>query len=738
MKKLLFLIALCALIAACSDTPSDSSEEHVEPPIDIPDSLHVSILHYNGTDAIYELAASQNSYIFSGALGDGDHRTIERNFYIDTVVFDISPNFSPCKDTTLLTFKLDGKKIETIGSKWGRRALPLPDEKKHTIEISTESTCNHTTATFDIIPSEKPGSVFKHVDRFYLSFFPNIGNLLYKNGSLFLTITPSVEPQYYEGDTTLSRCKLMSGEDSLIIPVTFDKYKKRLGTLAHTNADSTKLTPFTDAHEEFSLACALYYQSWKVPAKVDSVKYFQPIPVSFKRTLDAPYIGEHDGVIDILRESNMLSYFVIIRAHKRGTDEVVHKIHYSYVQDTIHVGTSWYLPKDSVGCPADIDSIYAYVMPYVQATSESFELRQYLYSKYGMSCLDGKWCPEDADTKQDFDTTLAKLFTKHDGMDPHTWMSAFAWERDPPGPCELPKSSSSIKIESSSSSSAKACTKNNVGEMIADEDSMYYVCENEKWRDAEYAETDIMKACTNANEGERFEKKSEYNYGNGKLICKNSMWNTEKIYDNDITDYTNPDITYKTFVDKRDNHSYKIIDIGTQTWFAENLVYTNDTLTGVSCHNNQPKNCEIGGARYTWSAAMNLPEKYETQLASGILSEPVQGVCPDGWRIPSRADWEALSEYVSNNKTANSASNALKAKGAWNFDEYDDISDEFGFSAIPADEDEIAHFCSSTETNDPKKGVYDWFLSTFESAPQDGFLFMPNTTFSVRCIKNNE
>ena len=570
MKKVLFLILLCAWIAGCSDSsstfPSENPKESIQP-IERADSLYVKILHYNGTDKIYELAAYQDSYLFNGELGDGDHYTIERNFYIDTVVFDVSPRFHQCKDSSSLTYKIDGKKVETVESKWGRQALSLPDEEKHTIEISAESTCNRTTVTFDIVPSENPGKIFKHVDRFYLSFSPRINSFSYKNGSLFFTIFPSVAPQYYEGDTTLSRCKLMSGDDSLIIPITFDKYKKRLGTLAHINADSTKLTSFTDTRKNFSLTCALYYQSWKVPAKVDSVNYFQPFSVSFRKTIEAPYIGELNGKIDILRESDLLSYLVIIRAHKRGTDEVVHKIYYDYIQDTLRVGTNWYLPQDSLGCLVDIDSIYAYTLPYVLATPESYKIWDYLHSKYAISCLDGKWCSEDADMKQDFDTTLAKLFTKYDGMDPHTWMSAFAWERDPPGPCNLPKSSSSSKkAESSSSSAFEKCTEDNLGKMdsmYVNQTVYYYVCYFQKWNDATDNEIYLKKSCTRKNHGEVVID------GRGlKYICA-SDWRLATIYDEETIDYTNPDIDYKTFTDNRNGKTYKIVDIGTQTWFAQ-------------------------------------------------------------------------------------------------------------------------------------------------------------------------
>ncbi len=750
MKKVLFLIFLCAWIAGCSDSsstfPSENPKESIQP-IERADSLYVKILHYNGTDKIYELAAYQDSYLFNGELGDGDHYTIERNFYIDTVVFDVSPRFHQCKDSSSLTYKIDGKKVETVESKWGRQALSLPDEEKHTIEISAESTCNRTTVTFDIVPSENPGKIFKHVDRFYLSFSPRINSFSYKNGSLFFTIFPSVAPQYYEGDTTLSRCKLMSGDDSLIIPITFDKYNKRLGTLAHINADSTKLTSFTDTRKDFSLTCALYYQSWKVPAKVDSVNYFQPFSVSFRKTIEAPYIGELNGKIDILRESDLLSYLVIIRAHKRGTDEVVHKIYYDYIQDTLRVGTNWYLPQDSLGCLVDIDSIYAYTLPYVLATPESYKIWDYLHSKYAISCLDGKWCSEDANMKQDFDTTLAKLFTKYDGMDSHTWMSAFAWERDPPGPCNLPKSSSSSKKAASSSSSAfEKCTEDNLGKMdsmYVNQTVYYYVCYFQTWNDATDNEIYLKKSCTRKNHGEVVID------GRGlKYICA-SDWRLATIYDEETIDYTNPDIDYKTFTDNRNGKTYKIVDIGTQTWFAQNLSYDTDSITGASCKAAEPINCEKGGTLYLWTTAVALPQKYQNEKAKGLLEDPVQGICPEGWRIPNKKDWETLDIYVEKNKKANTVAEALKAKGAWNFGRFEQvwgrseqITDEFGFSAVPAgtsagDGDYFTRFWSTTESEVFQNGVFQYVLSD----DVDSYIaedINKRTPVSVRCIKNKE
>ena len=589
--SLVIAASICsAFLFGCSDDSSSSSEEKTTPIENKGNVFSVGVLYYNGTEEIFELAASQDAWLFNEKLGDSTHHTIERNFFTNKLVFSLDPYSGSCSDPKYV-FKVDGKEVKTSEDKWDRIAVTLPDEKKHSVEVSTPS-CSNWHATFDIVPSDKPGKIFKHTDNFYLLFNPSTNRLSYKNGSFFFTITPSVKSEYYAGDTTLSRCKLTDKKgDSLIVPVTFEKYENRLGALAIVNADSAKVTAFTDNREDFKFACALYYQSWKVPAKVDSVQYFQSIPVTFRKTIEAPFIGEHDGKIDIFREKDLLSYLIIIRAHKKGTKDVVHKIYYDYIQDTLSVGTSWFLPQNSDGNPVDIDSIYAYVLPYILATPESYELWDYLYSKYGMSCLDGKWCDEDAGMKKDFDTTLAKLFTKHDGMDPHTWMSAFAWERTIP----------------------------------------------------------LTRADTVGFKGEKLE-----------------------------------------MTDERDGQKYKYVPIGGHYWMAENLNYKSDSST---CYKDSAKYCDTYGRYYPFSE--------------------IESVCPKGWRIPVKEDFDTLMLHAGEDTVRSTsyfkANTKLMSVTEWQTDVGED---EFGFSAYPYGEsDGGAGFKAAYWT---RSGVYGGSVYVFQ------------------------
>lgn len=190
-----------------------------------------------------------------------------------------------------------------------------------------------------------------------------------------------------------------------------------------------------------------------------------------------------------------------------------------------------------------------------------------------------------------------------------------------------------------------------------------------------------------------------------------------------------------------DGNVYKTVKIGNQEWMAENLnvghyrngdsiLKINDKYesssyeTGAWCYyDNDSKNEKPYGKLYDWYAVNDT-----------------RGLAPEGWHIPSDAEWTELINFLGGDKVAGAK---LKATILWK-NPNTGATNENGFNAIPGgfltyrlqflSKDQSGFYWSSTEYD---KDLHAWSLNLNCNKSDIGH----NESFktegqSIRCVKD--
>lgn len=188
-----------------------------------------------------------------------------------------------------------------------------------------------------------------------------------------------------------------------------------------------------------------------------------------------------------------------------------------------------------------------------------------------------------------------------------------------------------------------------------------------------------------------------------------------------------------------DNNNYIIVQIGNQIWMEENLKsthYPDGTAAAYYDYDHDPNNSLIYGRLYAWSSAMN------GAASSNSNPSNVQGICPNGWHLPSKSEWQQLAGFLGGSDIAGGK---LKETGNahWIIPNAG-ATDETGFTALPAgiwafwDEFQWKgdHGAFSTSTgNLPMVEVTTIMLQTSNGILTVG-TFHPDDAVSVRCVRN--
>jgi len=212
---------------------------------------------------------------------------------------------------------------------------------------------------------------------------------------------------------------------------------------------------------------------------------------------------------------------------------------------------------------------------------------------------------------------------------------------------------------------------------------------------------------------------------------------------NGVTQQTLTDAGLIGIISDVDGNSYKWIKIDDKVWMAENLkttrydngdVIPDGTGAGDISGETDPEYwfayeedldiVSIYGRLYTWYTVTDS-----------------RNVCPDGWHVPTDAEWTTLTDYLGSESVAGGK---LKETGTthWNTPNTG-ATNEAGFTALPGgtrgtfgtftDLSICALFWSATEYDGSKAWCRN-LLSNYSDVSRFGY--GKNFGFSVRCLKD--
>jgi uncharacterized protein (TIGR02145 family) len=220
----------------------------------------------------------------------------------------------------------------------------------------------------------------------------------------------------------------------------------------------------------------------------------------------------------------------------------------------------------------------------------------------------------------------------------------------------------------------------------------------------------------------------------------------------------NPALTYSSVTDTEGN-IYKTIQIGSQTWMAENLRttrYNNGDLIGTT----SPDTLDISGEtepKYQWAYdSEECSADIFGRLYTWYAITDTRGVCPTGWHVPTIDEWVILynpygvgygeiagaelmetgtthwnrSDITGTNETGFTALPGGLRGGSGAFININNIGNYYGF------------YWSSTgfmySDDPPRPQAYFYpipITHSFNLSPM-GQIKMKGNGFSIRCIKD--
>ena len=179
--------------------------------------------------------------------------------------------------------------------------------------------------------------------------------------------------------------------------------------------------------------------------------------------------------------------------------------------------------------------------------------------------------------------------------------------------------------------------------------------------------------------------------------------------------------TTGNITDGRDGQVYRTINIGTQTWMAENLDYN---AVGSEYYQNNSSYADVYGRLYSWNSSKTA--------------------CPSNWHLPTEIEWSTLSNYLGGNEVSGgklkSTGTIQDGTGRW-YSPNTGATNEVGFNAQPggrknnstySDMGSDAYFWAANNTSTQSR----FFTYLREGMNLLGTANTSQFKFSIRCVKN--
>lgn len=198
-----------------------------------------------------------------------------------------------------------------------------------------------------------------------------------------------------------------------------------------------------------------------------------------------------------------------------------------------------------------------------------------------------------------------------------------------------------------------------------------------------------------------------------------------------------------TSVTDIDGNTYPVVTIGSQCWMAENLKtskfrdgssipevtdseqWKNQLTPAFSWYNNDNGNDATYGKLYNWFAV-----------------EDGRGICPEGWHVPSDAEYAILTDYLG--AADDVAGGRLKEEGTTHWDAPNELaSNSSGFTGLPGgmrfQEGQFDHMGKNGlfwSSRSESTSLAFYLTLTYNSAASYRTHIYKRSGFSCRCVKD--